>query len=153
MEISEKAKLILEEKGITISGVDTVESYCDKRSLDIIDPATGLHYMHAQVGRNTIWLEFTETDGKRELQDVYAHRMAIRDELSGPCQYQEGATPDTPYCRGCNAALVPTRTHMHYLCYPFVKELPRCPICGQLFISPEFMRERLAPVEKGLEDK
>ncbi|MDR1246539.1 MAG: hypothetical protein LBK57_05860 [Clostridiales Family XIII bacterium] len=56
-------------------------------------------------------------------------------------------------CCKCNVALVKSRTSFSYLAHNFFAELPRCPVCGQVFVSEELVRDKIASVEKNLEDK
>ena len=57
------------------------------------------------------------------------------------------------YCDHCDAALTPQKTHFTYLGHAFHTNLPRCPICGQVYIDEEMVKGRMAKVEMELEDK
>ncbi len=154
MKISEEALAHLEDIGVSVSAVDIVEEYADKSGYRVFCAENGLHYIHSAVGRNTIWIGYAETDGERELRDCYTHRMSIRDEYAGKSvQRAEGPAPAATHCECCNRELAESRVFLRYLCYPFVLALPRCPQCGQVFLTPEIMRKKVAPVEKNLEDK
>ncbi len=56
-------------------------------------------------------------------------------------------------CDLCGVNLEPRKTHFTYLGHAFSTELPACPVCGQVFISEELVKGRMAKVEMELEDK
>ena len=56
-------------------------------------------------------------------------------------------------CCKCNRELVPQKTEFQYMGFRFNTELPRCPECGNVFISEELARGKIASVEMELEDK
>jgi hypothetical protein len=56
-------------------------------------------------------------------------------------------------CRKCDAPLVPQKTHFSYLGHTFHTDIPRCPLCGEMFIPEELVKGRMAEVEKSLESK
>ena len=56
-------------------------------------------------------------------------------------------------CNLCSLELKPTNTNFSYLGHSFRAEAPRCPGCGQVFISEELVKGRIAEVEMILEDK
>lgn len=56
-------------------------------------------------------------------------------------------------CTQCNQALVKKQATFHYLGHVFRVDLPRCPECGQLYLSEELVKGRMAEVEMELEDK
>jgi len=56
-------------------------------------------------------------------------------------------------CSLCNLELEVANTNFSYLGHSFRAEAPRCPGCGQVFISEELVKGRLAEVEMALEDK
>ncbi len=56
-------------------------------------------------------------------------------------------------CEKCQAALVEKKVHFTYLGHAFSADLPCCPSCGQVFISEELAKGRIAQVEMTLEDK
>jgi hypothetical protein len=49
--------------------------------------------------------------------------------------------------------MVPMPTGFSYLGHVFRTDVPRCPSCGQVFISEELAAGRMAEVETTLEDK
>lgn len=63
-----------------------------------------------------------------------------------------GGTEDL-FCDSCDIALKPAKTHFTYLGHAFQTELPRCPKCGQVFITEDLVKGRMAQVEMELEDK
>jgi ribosomal protein S27AE len=56
-------------------------------------------------------------------------------------------------CARCGVPLEPAKAQFAYLGHKFHTEVPRCPKCGQVFISEELARGRMAEVETSLEDK
>lgn len=56
-------------------------------------------------------------------------------------------------CVKCDQALVPEKTAFNYLGFTFNTEMPRCPKCGQVFISDEIVNGKMKEVEMILEDK
>lgn len=56
-------------------------------------------------------------------------------------------------CFRCDRELELRRTDFTYLGHAFYADLPRCPQCGQVFISEELVRSRIAEVEMNMEDK
>jgi hypothetical protein len=56
-------------------------------------------------------------------------------------------------CCRCNARLEIRRTEFSYLAHSFFANLPRCPVCGQAFVSEELALGKIADVERNLEDK
>lgn len=60
---------------------------------------------------------------------------------------------DELYCLKCNVPLEPIKTTFRYLKHEFYVEVPRCPVCGQAYVSEELANGRMANVERSLEDK
>ena len=56
-------------------------------------------------------------------------------------------------CNLCNLELQPASANFSYLGHSFRAEAPRCPGCGQVYISEELARGRMSEVETELEDK
>lgn len=56
-------------------------------------------------------------------------------------------------CQKCNQPLTPQKTTLTYLGHVFNTQLPRCKICGQVYISEELAATRIAEVETEMEDK
>lgn len=56
-------------------------------------------------------------------------------------------------CFRCRKELVTARTDFTYLGHTFFTEVPRCPECGQVYISEELVKSRISDVEMQLEDK
>ena len=56
-------------------------------------------------------------------------------------------------CLKCNEFLAPAKTLLRYLGHQLSYELPRCPKCGQVFLSEEIAMGKMLEVEKMLEDK
>ncbi|HZJ74539.1 MAG TPA: YgiT-type zinc finger protein [Perlabentimonas sp.] len=56
-------------------------------------------------------------------------------------------------CNKCNKELEPIKTNFSYLGHSFFTDLPKCPKCGMVYISEEFVKSRISEVEMQLEDK
>lgn len=56
-------------------------------------------------------------------------------------------------CAKCNVKLEKRKTVFQYMKNEFSEDLPRCPICGQVYIDEELVRGRMKEVETELEDK
>lgn len=63
------------------------------------------------------------------------------------------AEPRTLVCWQCRKELELRNTDFTYLGHTFYADLPRCPQCGQVHISEELVRSRIAEVEMQMEDK
>ena len=57
------------------------------------------------------------------------------------------------FCCKCDVALVPGTVSFHYLKHDFTAEVPRCPVCGQVYLPEDLVRNRVHEVETQLEDK
>lgn len=66
--------------------------------------------------------------------------------------HEPSTLPDMT-CLQCSEKLVVQKTYLTYLGFPLSTPLPRCPICGQVYISEAFAAGKLHDVEKTLEDK
>jgi hypothetical protein len=56
-------------------------------------------------------------------------------------------------CYKCNKEMEMKKTNFSYLGHTFFTELPKCPECGQVYISEELVKSRISEVEMQLEDK
>jgi uncharacterized protein with PIN domain len=56
-------------------------------------------------------------------------------------------------CSRCEVELREMRTDFSYLGHTFHADTMRCPQCGQVYLTEELVRGRIAEVEYGLEDK
>ncbi|MDY0201288.1 MAG: DVU_1557 family redox protein [Bacteroidales bacterium] len=56
-------------------------------------------------------------------------------------------------CSKCNKELELKRTNFSYLGHSFFTDLPKCPQCGMVYLSEEFVKGRMSEVEMQLEDK
>ena len=56
-------------------------------------------------------------------------------------------------CAKCKVPLVNKKARFLYLGHEMHSEVPRCPKCGQIYLSEELVRGRIADVEASLEDK
>ena len=60
---------------------------------------------------------------------------------------------DELVCVKCDARLVPLKTTFAYLKHEFYVDIPRCPVCGQVYVSEELAKGKMSEVETSLEDK
>jgi hypothetical protein len=56
-------------------------------------------------------------------------------------------------CCKCQKELELKKTNFTYLGHSFFTDVPRCPKCGQVFISEDLVKGRMSEVEMQLEDK
>ncbi len=56
-------------------------------------------------------------------------------------------------CHQCQKELLPSKTYLSYLGHSFFTDILKCPICGEVFIPEELVKNRIAEVEMQLEDK
>ncbi len=56
-------------------------------------------------------------------------------------------------CGRCGCPLEMKRVDFEYLDHVFFADAPRCPRCGEVYLSEELVRGRVAEVEMELEDK
>lgn len=56
-------------------------------------------------------------------------------------------------CDRCGKELVIGEVKFTYLDFDFRENLPKCPQCGQVFLSEEFVNTKVVSVEEQLEEK
>ena len=56
-------------------------------------------------------------------------------------------------CCRCQVPLEHARAEFSYMGHTFHTDLPKCPKCGQIFISEDMAKGKMAEVETELEDK
>lgn len=56
-------------------------------------------------------------------------------------------------CSKCGVGLTKGKVTVAYLGSSFPVELPKCPICKQVYVPEELALGKMLQVEKGLEDK
>ncbi len=56
-------------------------------------------------------------------------------------------------CGLCNVELVNKKVSFIYLDYKISEEVPCCPKCGQVYLSEEIVKSRVARLEQLLEEK
>lgn len=56
-------------------------------------------------------------------------------------------------CSRCKCPLEKIEVHITYLDRHFSHKVPRCPECGQVYISEELAEGKMAQLEKSLEEK
>jgi len=68
---------------------------------------------------------------------------------------EESGVDDTQemICNLCDMELVTANVGFSYLGHSFRADVPKCPGCGQVYISEGLVKGRIAEVEMELEDK
>lgn len=56
-------------------------------------------------------------------------------------------------CYRCQCPLEKKRVDFEYLGHTFFADAPRCPKCGEVYLSEELVNSRVREVEQQLEDK
>lgn len=56
-------------------------------------------------------------------------------------------------CDKCGVEMAPGEVRLSYLGNDFTEELPRCPLCGQTYISEKLALGKMAQVEEEFEEK
>ena len=56
-------------------------------------------------------------------------------------------------CTKCEIALAPANVKFRYMDREMQAEAPRCPRCGQIYLSEELVAGKVRQVEQSLEDK
>ncbi|MCL2493726.1 MAG: DNA-binding protein [Clostridiales bacterium] len=56
-------------------------------------------------------------------------------------------------CCKCETELVMKKVNFSYLGHNFFTEVPACPVCGQVYVSEQLAKGKMAEVEKNLEEK
>jgi RNase P subunit RPR2 len=56
-------------------------------------------------------------------------------------------------CKKCDCGLTPAKKEFSYLGRNFSAEVPVCPNCGAVYVSEDFVNERMKKIESAIEDK
>ncbi len=56
-------------------------------------------------------------------------------------------------CAKCNVPLVTAKAVFKYLGHEVTSDVPKCPVCNQVYLSEELVYGKIAEVEKEFEDK
>ena len=56
-------------------------------------------------------------------------------------------------CCKCGVALEKKKINFDYLAHNFFADIQACPVCGQVFVTEELAKGKIAEVEKHLEEK
>lgn len=57
------------------------------------------------------------------------------------------------FCATCQRELIPQETYFDYYGHHLHKELPCCPVCGQVYVSRELAEGKMRDTEAEIEDK
>lgn len=60
---------------------------------------------------------------------------------------------DNLICTKCNLVLEMMEASVDYLGYHFNEKVPRCPKCGQIYVSEELVNGKVTLLESTLEEK
>lgn len=124
-------------------------AYCQASGVKLRDDDTGDLLGHRRIGALTFWVRYRRVNGTYQLRGIYSHRAALEDTPAVPGK----PLMHSPSCVKCSTRLTEQKVTFHYLDFPISAPLPRCPVCGQVYLSEEFVEGKLAEVEKTLEDK
>jgi len=56
-------------------------------------------------------------------------------------------------CCKCDVTLSMKRINFEYLAHNFFADIPACPVCGQVYVTEELAKGKIAEMEKHLEEK
>ena len=56
-------------------------------------------------------------------------------------------------CRRCGVDMELKETYFEYLGHGLHTKVPRCPVCGEVYIPEELASGKIADIERTLEDK
>lgn len=56
-------------------------------------------------------------------------------------------------CDKCRVNLEPDKIILSYMGFQFTVDIPKCPVCGLVYLSEELVKGKVADLEKSLEDK
>lgn len=79
--------------------------------------------------------------------------MDMRRIRSRSNSTENSSTPGVFLCSRCRCPLELTEIHVTYLERHFTHKVPRCPQCGQVYITEELAEGKIAQLEKSLEEK
>lgn len=60
---------------------------------------------------------------------------------------------DELICGKCKVPLQMEKVEFDYMNHQFRHDFPRCPVCGQVYITEEIVNGKMKEVETSLEDK
>ena len=56
-------------------------------------------------------------------------------------------------CCKCDVTLEKKKINFDYLAHNFFAEIPACPVCGQVYVTEQLAKGKIADVERHLEEK
>jgi Fe-S oxidoreductase len=102
----------------------------------------------------TIWVEYEmRSETRAVLHNIYSHRMHIKPEASGERRTVAAADKGGLICAKCRTPLLEIETRFEYLKHEFSHAIPKCPVCGLVYVSEELAEGKMFEVETMLEDK
>jgi|GEM_PF-3973255 len=136
----------------------------------ILRHRTGSYIAGYRPAGVTYWVEYKKEKGRYVVLDCYAHRMQIEgmypDEQDSDGTYASSLAMarnayndgesgcEAPYvCMTCHEGLDFRKIGVSYLGMKFPADMLACPICGQIYVSPELAEKAMKPVERKLEEE
>ncbi len=153
VRISPQVEAVLEDQYILVTDIEKVLEHFETQADYFLNSEKNSKISFFRPNNVSFWVEFKEIDGGYEILNAWSHRMeVVADKTFIPgtlTQVHEGDIQ----CASCNQTLTPYKNHVAYLGSRFDVVLPQCSQCGNIFISRELTRGKMAEVEKILEDK
>ncbi|WDP91726.1 MAG: 4Fe-4S dicluster domain-containing protein [Desulfobacter sp.] len=145
----------MEDEFILVPDIQRVLDHheSEKNRSFFVDGERGAEIANFRPANVCFWVAFKEDGGAYEILDTWCHRMEVaRPPGTAPGGPLDGHNPALS-CGTCRTPLESVKNHVAYLDSRFDVDLPQCPGCGAVYISPEMARGKMAEVEKILEDK
>lgn len=129
--------------------------FCEETKLKVEGPEPGVYTGHLAIGLATYWVSWRASGGRYLPVNAYAHRVRILEEWKGGTGGGgEAGSPALPLsCVKCGVPLTNAKGKFAYMEREMHAEVPRCPVCGQVYLSEELIKSRILLIEKSLEDK
>jgi len=144
----------MEDQFILISDLEALFAWVEGGNPpEFTHAGRGTKIVSRRSGNVTFWAEFAVDGEDYRVIDTWCHRMTVEES-----QAFEQGNPSADHdpeirCKGCGKAPVFYKNHVVYLGSRFDVDLPQCPGCGAVYISPKLSRTKMAEVEHILEDK
>jgi ferredoxin len=128
--------------------------HCEGKNAKAVDTKNGRSFGYHRERLVTVWAEYEISDeGRAYVHNVYSHRMEIEAGETFEEKDRKAAAAEDMICARCGVPLEPAETKFSYLGHAFSHPVPKCPVCGQVYISEELVNGKISEVEALLEDK